>query len=146
MQYKILHRVYAANNLIGKWQTTKNETCPTCKQKSKHYSQPFQLLRHATFGHNLNRNCLLWHSMSKQFATRRYYFNFDKCKQVNKYDMPNHAILHAEYYIHKQFVASKTMNAEVFIDSYKHIERQRSIEKNQLHIFHNRFGKSNLLQ
>ena len=68
-----------------------------------------------------------------------------------KCDMLNHHILHAKYYIHKPFVAGKAVNmhTEAFINSYKetlYIERHRHNEKNQLNIFHNQFGKSELLQ
>ena len=55
--------------------------------------------------------------------------SFGKFNQV-KYDMVNHAILHAKYYIYKQFVAGKAVNDEAFINSYKqtlYSERQRYI-------------------
>ena len=35
------------------------------------------------------------------------------------YDILNHVILYAQYYIHKQFVAGKTVNAEAFVHSYR---------------------------
>ena len=33
-QFKILHRCYATNSIICKWDKTKPEFCNTCKQKS----------------------------------------------------------------------------------------------------------------
>ena len=73
---------------------------------------------------------------------------FGKFKQA-KYDILNHAIMYAKYYIHKQFVQEKRLRSTGFVSYYKQallIEKQRYIEKQDLANFMTRFGKTSLLE
>ena len=68
---------------------------------------------------------------------------FGRFKQP-KFDLFNHAMLHAKYFIHKQFVGKKDLNIEAFLSFYKHtllIERQRCVSSNKLIEFNLRFGR-----
>jgi hypothetical protein len=72
---------------------------------------------------------------------------FGKAKQV-RYDMLNHIIMYAKYFIHRQFVASKKLSINNFMNYYKQIlytEKERYVEKNQMNVFNNRFGNCTLL-
>ena len=72
---------------------------------------------------------------------------FGKYTEV-KYDMLNHLILYAKYYIHKQFIANKPVHVEHFFNYYQQsleIEKQRYLEKGDPQRFQQRFGKSALV-
>ena len=66
-----------------------------------------------------------------------------------KYDLFNHAILHAKYFIHICYIMKKSLNIDGFINYYKHIlliEKQRCVEKVNLADFNFRFGKCLLVR
>jgi len=147
MQYKILHRVYATNSIISKWDSSKGETCPSCKQKANIIHNFFSCTEVQTFWLHLERNFARYNIPCPSKLTLENII-LGLFKQV-RYDMLNHVVMYAKYYIHKQFVANNKLNAEAFWNSYKQtlcIERMRYIEKNQLQVFNNLFGKSNLLR
>ena len=55
--------------------------------------------------------------------------------------------MYAKYYIHKQYIMGKTLNINNFFTFYEYIlmvEKQRYIEKDQIIIFKQRFGKCTL--
>ena len=64
-----------------------------------------------------------------------------------KYDLFNHAVMHAKYYIHKQFINDKRLSIKNFLDYYKHvliIEKERYTARDQLKEYKRRFGKTPL--
>lgn len=147
LQFKILHRCYATNSIIAKWDKTKSENCKICKQK-------------ANIQHNFT-TCteviLFWKNLEKLFS--QININTDgtisqtdillgRSKHA-KYDLFNHAIMYAKFYIHKQFIQSRKLNAINFINYYKYIlsiERQVYTENNNLPTFNARFSKCTLIK
>ena len=73
---------------------------------------------------------------------------FGRFKQP-KYDLLNHALLHAKYFLHKHFVMRTTPSVHGFIKYYTTIlltEKQSCVSKNKLIEFNFRFGKCLLTQ
>ena len=96
-----------------------------------------------------------WQLLKHEFAR----YNIDTTLQISeqdilfgryiqaKNDLFNHAIMHAKYYIHKQFVNDKKFSMKNFLDYYKHIlviEKERYTARNQLKEYKRRFGKTPL--
>ena len=145
MQLKILHRFYATNSIISKWDSTKSENCATCNQKAnilhmfvlcpvvQNFWQSFEVF-------------LETYSIEHPQSLTSDNIIFGLFKQV-KYDMLNHAIMFAKYFIHIQHIANRHLFINNFINYYKYIiliERQRYAEKREQHVFTSRFGKSKL--
>ena len=146
MQYKILHRCYATNSMISKWDNTKTENCEACKQK-------------ANILHNFV-TCTLVNQFWEQLKLKFSEYNIEKAWPITandiifgkykhaKYDRLNHAIIYAKYYIHRQFVSDKHLSVNNFFYYYKNIlevEKQRYIGKDQESVFKTRFGKVNII-
>ena len=145
LQFKILHRCYATNSIISKWDDTKYEFCKVCKQK-------------ANIQHNFV-TCTEVHSFWQQLKHEFVRHNIDTSLQISeqdilfgryiqaKYDLFNHAVMHAKYYIHKQFINDKRLSIKNFLDYYKHvliIEKERYTARDQLKEYKRRFGKTPL--
>ena len=72
---------------------------------------------------------------------------FGRYKSI-KYDMLNHAIMYAKFFLHKQYIKNKNPRVDYFMNFYKYIllvEREKYTEKYQLQTFFQRFGKSNII-
>ena len=147
LQLKILHRCYATNSTISKWDKSKSEICEICSQK-------------ANILHNFV-TCTKISSFWREIETKFDTYNIDKvCKLTQKdlifgrfkqakYDLLNHALFYAKYFIHKQFIMGTSLNANGFINYYKYvlmIEKQRCVEKNKLTEFNYRFGNCTLVE
>ena len=146
LQFKILHRFYATNSIISKWDETKNANCRVCKQK-------------ANILHNFV-TCTEVHAFWEQLTQEFIKLNIDNTRHISnedilfgryiqaKYDLFNHAVMYAKYYIHKQFVADKPLSTRNFIELYRHIliiERERYVAKDKLKEFNQRFARTNLV-
>ena len=147
IQYKILHRCYATDSIISKWDNTKSEYCSLCNQK-------------ANIMHNFI-SCTpineFWKQIEVKFKDLNILENdciitptdiiLGKYKQV-KYDTLNHAIMYAKYYIHTHYILNINVNATNFINYYKHIlliEKQRYTERNEPETFNKRFKQNRIL-
>ena len=147
IQYKILHRCYATNSKISKWDNTKSEMCNTCNLK-------------ANISHNFYLCAELQHFWYK-FETW-YVASFDDLKELKlsitdvlfgkhknaRYDTLNHALLYAKYFIHKQFIQNTKIHFENFKHYYNFVlkyEKQRYIGNDCLKAFEKRFKRCKLL-
>ncbi len=146
LQFKILHRFYATNSIISKWDETKIANCKTCKQK-------------ANILHNFV-TCTEVHAFWEKLTHEFTKHDIDNTQRISdedilfgryiqaKYDLFNHAVMYAKYYIHKQFVADKPLSIRNFMEYYKHvllIERERYVAKDRLEEFNRRFARTNLV-
>ena len=141
MQFKILHRCYATNCLISKWDHTKSAICAICNKKANISNNFFECVEVKTF----------WNFFETWYA--------DTCKVQKpsldvkdillgkfkgvKYDCLNHMILYGKYFLHLQFVKGKNIYFKNFVAYYNNIlemEKQRYIEKQQVDTFQRRFG------
>ena len=141
VQEKILHRCYATNSIISKWDDTKVSICVTCNQK-------------ANILHNFVRCTIIqqfWKELSDILLLQNIYDNqlttidilFGKFKQI-KHEGLNHIILYAKFYIHKCFIQNTNPTVKIFISYYKNIlniEKQMFTERNKLQVFRTRFKK-----
>ena len=142
MQFKLIHRCYATNSIISKWDTTKSAVCNTCNQKAN-IIHNFYLCDDVQ---NFWKSFELWYANTCN--TQRPNLSvkdvlFGKFQHV-KHDCLNHMILYGKFYIHKQFVNDKKLFFNNFIPFYSHIleiEKHRYVEKQQLNTFEKRFGK-----
>ena len=147
LQYKIIHRCYATDSIIAKWDNTKSEHCDKCQSKAN-------ILHNFALCPDVKA---FWESLrTKSDAIKITTPNalttqdiiFGKYKEA-KYDHFNHLCMYAKYYIHRQYIAKKDLNISNFITYYSFIlsvERQKYTEKNQSHIFKQRFAKCSICQ
>ena len=146
MQYKILHRCYATNSIICKWDETKQEYCTICNQKANILHNFVTCSRIKEFWIQVTGMLRIYNIEAPNLLMAQDIL-FGKYIEA-KYDMLNHLILYAKYYIHKQFIANKPVCVEHFFKYYYQImviEKQRYIEKDGLKLFQQRFGKSALV-
>ena len=146
MQYKIIHRCYATNSTICKWDETKEETCSTCKQKANIMHNFVTCTTISAFWNYIFNHLQTYNIESPQTLNANDIL-FGKYVEA-KYDMLNHLILYGKYYIHKHFVQNKIPHPSNFFYYYHQtllIEKERYVEKDQLKTFNQRFGKSTLI-
>ena len=147
VQFKILHRCYATNSIIHKWDKTKPEFCVTCKQKSNIVHNFFSCTDIAEFWTDLVR----WYNNIYNTNLANLALSdviFGKYKEV-KNDCLNHMLLYAKYFIHKQYI----QNTQLYFANFTHyytpildIEKQRYTEKGQLKKFQLRFKNCAILE
>ena len=146
MQYKIIHRSYATNSIISKWDETKDENCSFCKQKANIIHNFVTCTKISALWTHIFNQLEIYNIESPPILNTEDIL-FGKYKEA-KYDMLNHLILYCKYYIHKHFVNGKIPHPNNFFNYYYQtllIEKERYAEKGQLDIFYQRFGKSSLI-
>ena len=146
MQFKILHRCHATDSLISKWDNTKSEHCLICKQKANILHKFVLCPTIQNFWHKFEL-FLKTYTIDHPQTLSQDNIILGLFKQA-KYDMLNHVMLYAKFYIHIQHIAGRPVYINNFINYYKYvllIERQRYSEKGQQQIFNSRFGKSHLI-
>ena len=104
--------------------------------------------------------CTNVHAFWEQLTQEFIKLNIDNTRHISnedilfgryiqaKYDLFNHAVMYAKYYIHKQFVADKPLSTRNFIEFYRHIliiECERYVAKDKLKEFNQRFARTNLV-
>jgi exonuclease III len=147
VQYKILHRSYATNSIISKWDHSKSPTCEICGQKANIIHNFFSCTQVQTFWKHFQD----W--IKDTCNDGPYCFTlsdilFGKYMQA-KHDFLNHALLYAKYFIHKQFVAQNQLFFTGFIYFYKNVlvvEKERLILQNKADLFVKRFSKCRLIE
>jgi len=143
IQYKILHRCYATDSIIAKWDNSKNAVCQKCNQKAN-------ILHNFVYCTETQK---FWKEINQIFIDSGIgdIHNTLNDKDIilgkfieAKYDVLNHAILYAKFFIHKRFINDQNLSVNAFLNFYKHtlsVEKQRYTKNNQLHEFNKRFGK-----
>ena len=146
MQFKVVHRCYATNSIISKWDATKSNICDICNQKANIIHNFVSCPPVMDFWISV----MIWFSHIYYMEVPNYTIDdiiFGKFKFV-KDDCLNHIILYTKYLIHKQFVHGK----ELFIDCFKlfylkvlETERERYTLNNRRNDFQKRFGNCRLV-
>ena len=130
LQYKIIHRCYATDSIIAKWDHTKSEHCDKC-QSNANILHNFALCPDVkTFWESLRTKSHAVKITTPNILTTQDIL-FGKYKEA-KYNHFNHLCLYAKYYIHRQYIAKKPLNINNFITYYTYIlsvERQKYTEK-----------------
>ena len=147
-QFKILHRYYATNSLISKWDNTKTDTCSTCHQKANILHNFITCTTIQAFWRelqeHLNNND---YGIDTELTTQDIIFG--KYKN-SRYFFCNHLLLHAKHYIHKQYIQSLPTTFPNFLHYYKYIltvEHQIYTANDEVKTFTKNFGKMfNILQ
>ena len=146
VQYKILHRCYATDSKISKWNKNKDPICIKCKREANITHNFFFCDEIKTFWHRFEQ----WYS--ENFNSEYIILSIEDVI-FGKYngcdnDCLNHAILYAKFYIHKQYILGKIVAFENYICFYKFVlecEKQRYTMKNKIDTFRKRFKKCKLL-
>ena len=140
IQYKILHRCYASNSTIAKWDASVSPLCKYCNQKSnilhdfyqcqnlKPFWREVQTFASTNFGLNIKISC------AEDVIFRNY-------KDLKK-EFANHIILYAKYFIHIRKIKEELVHMEQFIYYYNNIleqERERYIMANRLYNYTQKF-------
>ena len=140
IQFKILHRCYATNSIISKWDTAKTEVCIECNQKAN-------ILHNFVSCTNVK---VFWDSIMQHIRTMSVLIPTELTPEIiifglykyAKYDAFNHILLYAKYYIHTQYIFSKMLSTNGFFNYYSYVlmvEKQRYTENNDLPQFFSRF-------
>ena len=108
LQFKVLRRCYATNSIISKWDKTKSEYCQICKQKANILHNFVTCTKVEDFWNQL-QDKLATSGIDTPGILTPQDIIFGKPKQV-RYDMLNHIIMYAKYFIHRQFVAGTKLN------------------------------------
>ena len=146
VQYKILHRCYATDSKIAKWNKNKNPICPKCKLKANIVHNFFFCNEIKTFW------CRFEQWYFENFNTENIHLSLEDVI-FGKYngcdnECLNHALLYAKFYIHKQYILGKTVAFENYQSFYNFVlecEKQRYIMNNKIDTFNKKFIKCKLL-
>ena len=141
-QFKILHRYYATDSIISKWDDTKTDTCTTRHQKANILHNFVTCTNIQTFWEDLqehiNQN---GYGIDINITTQDIIFGKHKS---SRYFFYNHILLHAKHYIHKQYISSLPVTFINFLHYYKHIliiEQQIYTANDEVKTFTQHFGK-----
>ena len=145
LQLKIIHRCYATDSIISKWDNSKSEHCLKCKNKANILHNFFECTEVGSFWNHFKTKAKTANITTPTTLTAPDIL-FGKYKQA-KYDAFNHCCMYAKYYIHRQYIMGNTLNINNFFTYYEYIlmvEKQRYTERDQLLIFKQRFGNCTL--
>jgi hypothetical protein len=146
-QYKLIHRCYATNSIISKWDNSKSAICDICNKKANIVHNFFSCDDVKQFWSAIEN----WYASIYKTPTLIFSLKdiiFVKCIGA-KLDCLNHMLLYAKYFIHRQSVKKKSLKFEHFAYYYQQVlemEKQRYTIKNQLLIFTKRFSKCELVK
>ena len=142
LQYKLIHRCHATKSIICKWDQTVNPICPICNSKANILHDFYSCPEIQTFWQNIY-NMLIQNLEEKLLVPLSMeVVLFGKYRGI-KYDILNHAVLYAKYFIHKQKVQQKHVLFNQFFTYYKRIldiEKERYIFLDRRDAFDKRFG------
>ena len=142
MQFKILHRCYAARSKVNKWDSSVPSICKHCYRETN--------ILHDFFLCDVVQ--AFWRKVT-EFLNTICSYHVQDLTVVDvilgkycciKYDVLNHVILYAKYHIHKQIYKQRELNFEQFHKYYKCIvemERERYILLDRRNLFEKRFGR-----
>ena len=142
MQFKILHRCYAARSKVHKWDPSVPSICNHCHRETN--------ILHEFFLCNVVQ--VFWQMVTAFLNTIcSYHVNNLTVEDVIlgkycgiKHDVLNHVILYAKYHIHNQINKQREPNFEQFRKFYKYaveVERERYIFLDKRNLFEQRFGR-----
>ena len=142
MQYKLLHRCYATDSIISKWDNTKSELCVICNKKANILHNFVTCTKIDTFWRELETKYDIL-NIDKPCTITPNDILFGRFKQP-KHDLFNHAMLYAKYFIHKHYVVKTNLSVNGFVSYYTYIlltEKQCYISIDKIKDFNFRFGK-----
>jgi hypothetical protein len=146
VQYKILHRSYATNSIISKWDHSRSPSCDICNQKANIIHNFFSCTQVQTFWKKI-QDWIKDTCNDGPYCLTLSDILFGKYMHA-KHDLLNHVLLYAKYFIHMQFVGQNHLFFSSFIQYYKNVlivEKERLILQNKVDVFVKRFSKCKLL-
>ena len=105
LKYKILHRCYATNSIISKWDDTKSGICEKCHQKANIMHNFVSCTETVLFWNDLQEQLLLHGILNDELLHAQDIIlgNFKHAR----FESLNHVIMHAKYYMHMQCLHEK---------------------------------------
>ena len=146
LQYKILHRCHATDSIISKWDLSKSEVCQKCSSKANILHKFVTCTEVMQFWEDIYE-FMSTHGIETPDCLQKEDILLG-CFKHAKYDLYNHVIMHAKYFIHKKHINEEKLISKSFINYYRQViltEKERYIEKLELQNFFMRFGKYSIL-
>ena len=143
LQLKIIHRFYASQNKVSRWDDTVSNICKLCDVGIADIVHTFaECVIISNFWKFLTQWINDCTHGTLSLKTEQILFGITPFKQTNH--MINHCILHAKYFIHLENMLQREPTLKNFKNFYKHkldIERETYTIQNKIQAFFTCFNQ-----
>ncbi len=144
LQIKIIHRFYASQSLISKWDKETSNICKLCNTKDANILHTFYECQHSTDFWTDMQGWINEHDPFQDISFNKITVILGIVPYTFRTHCINHMILHAKHFIHVQRTYNKRPKRTNFLNSYKYTlitEKELFTLKGQSSMFQNLFGK-----